>query len=311
MANNNQHGKASHIGQMIGESFENVVIKFIKSYLKKNHSEFVILDPEQGKKLLTLNMPGGVKRQLDTVVGMANSDDPVALLETKWLKDGRHWNDKGAWILQLREVRRNYPTVRGAAAILAGFWNEGVRVLLKNQGGVDMILVATDEEIYKSLQPHLNKALGKKAFNLDAKEIRKRFPANQVNAFNTFLIDFRDSGELYKLAKTWLSFRRVVEPTNESVNGKVLIQRALNDLLSPLPENPRISSFEVTLEIETGNLIHKSFNDVEELLDFIQDSSQNPAKIREIISPKKSIKKIGEQSSFYDAKADNDDDDEW
>jgi len=188
MTNDNQHGKASHIGQMIGESFEDVVIKFIKSYLKKNHSEFVILDPERGKKLLTLDMPGGIKRQLDTVIAAIDSDDPVALLETKWLKDARHWNDKGAWILQLREVRRNYPTVRGAAAILAGYWNEGFRVLLRNQGGgISMILVATDEEVYKSLQPHLDNALGSKSFELNAKKIRGRFPESHVEVFDTFL----------------------------------------------------------------------------------------------------------------------------
>lgn len=308
MENDNQHGKASRIGQIIGESFENVVIKFIKSYLKKSHSEFVILDPEHGKKLLTLAMPGGVKRQLDTVVAPIDSDDPVALLETKWLKDGRHWNDKGAWILQLREVRRNYPTVRGTAAILAGHWNEGFRVLLRNQGGVDMILVATDEEVYKSLQPYLDKSLGKKSFELDAKKIRGRFPENHVEAFDAFLIEFRESGELYKLAKSWLNFSRVIESPNETINGKVLIQRALDDLLSPLPESPKISAFEITLEIETGNLIHKSFNDVEELYDFIQNNVQNPAKIRELISPKKRTKKIGEQSGFYIG---TNDDDEW
>lgn len=309
MATDNQHGKASHIGQIIGGSFENVVIKFVKSYLKKSHSEFVILDPQQGKKLITLDMPGGVRRQLDTVVAAADSDDPVALLETKWLKDGRHWNDKGAWILQLREVRRNYPTVRGAAAILAGFWNEGFRVLLRNQGGVDMILVATDEEVYESLQPYLDSALGKRSFELDAKRIRSRFPENHVEAFDAFLIKFRDSGELYKLAKSWLNFNRVVESSGEIINGKILIQKALDELLSPLPKSPKIKAFEITLEIETGNLIHKSFKDVEELYDFIQNNVQNPAKIRELISPKKRTKKIGEQAGFYEIK--NDDDDEW
>jgi hypothetical protein len=308
MANNNQHGKASHIGQMIGESFEEAVIKFVKSYLKKKHSDFVILDPEQGKKLLTLDMPGGVKRQLDTVIAAIDSDDPVALLETKWLKDGRHWNDKGAWILQLREVRRNYPTVRGAAAILAGFWNEGFRVLLRNQGGgIDMILVATDDEIYKSLQPHLNSALGNKSFDLNAKEIRQRFPEKHVEAFDTFLISFRDSGELYKLAKSWLNFPRIIESTNESINGKGLIRTALDNLLSPIPENPKVSSFEITLEIETGNLIHKSFKDMEEMLDFVQNNAQDPEKIREIITPKKSTKRITELPNFYNT----DDDDDW
>ncbi len=308
MANDNQHGKASHIGQMIGEAFENVVIKFIKSYLKKSYPDFVVLDPEQGKKLLTLDMPGGIKRQLDTVVAAVDSNDPVALLETKWLKDGRHWNDKGAWILQLREVRRNYPTVRGAAAILAGFWNEGFRILLRNQGGgIDMILVATDEEVYQSIQPHLDNVLGNKSFELDAKQIRYRFPESHVEDFDSFLIKFRDSGELYKLAKSWLSFKRDTESANETVNGKVLIQRALDNLLSPLPESPQIKTFEITLEVETGNLIHKSFDDLEDLLDFIQNNAQNPAKIKELISPKKRKRKIGEQSGFYIDTSDNDD----
>lgn len=309
MTDDNQHGKASHIGQIIGEAFENVVIKFIKSYLKKNHSEFVILNPEQGKKLLTLAMPGGVKRQLDTVIAPIDSDDPVALLETKWLKDGRHWNDKGAWILQLREVRRNYPTVRGAAAILAGFWNEGFRVLLMNQGGgIDMILVATDEEIYNSLQPFLDKALGKKSFSLNAKEIRTRFPEEYIVVFDKFLTSLRSSGELYKLAKTWLNFNTANESTAKIITGKALIQTSLDNLLKPLPENLKVRNFEITLEIETGNLIHKSFNDLEELLDFIQNNAQNPTKIREIISPKRRKNKIAELPEFYDT---GNEDDEW
>lgn len=309
MATDNQHGIASHVGQTIGGAFEKVVIGFIKSYLKKNHPDFVILDPEEGKKLLTLAMPGGVKRQLDTVVAAIDSDDPVALLETKWLKDGRHWNDKGAWILQLREVRRNYPTVRGAAAILAGFWNAGFRVLLKNQGGVEMILVATDEEVYTSLQPHLSRELGTNSIDLDAKKIRVRFPEKDLRTFDQFLVKFRDSGGLYKLAKTWLNFERTLEGTNEKVNGKILIQKGLDHLLSPLPKNPKIKAFEITLEIETGNLIHKVFNDIEELYQFIQDSTQDPAKIREIISPRTRKRKVGEQSTFYSLKNDDVDDD--
>ena len=104
-----------------------------------------------------------------------------------------------------------------------------------------------------------------------------------------------------------MNFNRVIESSNETINGKILIQRALDNLLSPLPENPKIRAFEITLEIETGNLIHKSFNDVEELYDFIQNNVQNPAKIRELISPKKRTNKIGEQSGFYDGANDDDD----
>ena len=92
MTNNKQHGRISHVGQLIGEAFENAVIKLIKSHLRNNHPMYVLLRPEKGKKLLTLDMPGGIRRQLDTVVAPNDSNEPVALLETKWLKDGRHWS---------------------------------------------------------------------------------------------------------------------------------------------------------------------------------------------------------------------------
>lgn len=305
MVSSNQHGKASHIGQLIGEAFENVVFRFIKHYLKRNYPEFAILNPEQGRKLLTLDMPGGIKRQLDTVIAFSDSDEPIALLETKWLKDGRHWNDKGAWILQLREVRKNYPTIRGAAAVLAGHWNEGVRVLLKNEGGgIDMILVATDEEIYQSLQPYLDQHLGKSSFQLDAKQIRGRFPEKYVEVFDKFLIYLRETGDLYKIAKSWLYFNRVIE-SNE-IKGKILIQNALDELLKPLPKNLRLRRLEVTLEVETGNLIHKVFNDAEEMQEFINQTAYNSEKILEIISPKRNKKKLSEQMGLYDVEEDED-----
>ena len=307
MTSANQHGRISHVGQLIGEAFEIVVFKFIKHHLRKNRPEFAILTPEQGRKLLTLDIPGGIKRQLDTVIAFSDSDDPVALLETKWLKDGRHWSDKGAWILQLREVRRNYPTIRGAAAVLAGHWNEGVRVLLKNEGGgIDMILVATDDEIYKSLQPYLDQYLGKDSFSLVAKQIRFRFPEKHVDAFDDFLINMRESGQLFKVAKTWLNFEQEAE-TGERIKGKTLIQQSLDNLLRPLPSKLKIRQFEVTLEVETGNLIHQKFNDLEDMLDFVNQTARDPERIREIISPKRNSRRIGEQMGFYNTEEDDDD----
>lgn len=308
MPDNKQHGRISHIGQLIGEALEIAVIKFIRSYLRKNHPSYILLRPDEGKKLLTLELPGGIRRQLDAVVAPINSADPVALLETKWLKDARHWSDKGAWILQLREVRKKYPTVRGAAAILAGYWNEGVRVLLRNEGGgIEMILIATDEEVYNSIQSYLDQALGEKTFVLNARQIRGRFPEQYVDIFDTFLTSLKETKELDKLGKQWLNFTRI-DITGQQTNGKQLIQTALERLLKPLPANPKINNFEITLEIESGNLIYRKFNDLEELLDFINENTQDPQKIVNEITPKQNSKKIGEQMEFYHT---DEDDEEW
>ncbi len=90
------------------------------------------------------------------------------------------------------------------------------------------------------------------------------------------------------------------------IDGKQLIRNALDDLLKPLPATPKARSFEITLEIETGNLIYRKFNDLEELIEFIKEDAHNPQWILEQITPKRN-RKIGEQSSFYEAEEDEED----
>lgn len=130
-------GAADKFGQLIGEAFEKAAITLIKDNLSLAHKEYELLEPKKGRSKVKLEMLSGSLRQLDTVIMAKDSDDPVALLETKWLKDARHHNDKGAWILQLREIKKKHATVRGAAAVLAGYWTEGVRVVLMSEGGVN------------------------------------------------------------------------------------------------------------------------------------------------------------------------------
>jgi len=297
----NLHGKISRIGQLIGGAFETAVHEHIKAYLKIKHPEYEILLPLKGRKQITLEMLGGDARQVDSVIVQKDFVDPIALLEAKWLKDGRHWNDKGAWILQLREVRKNYPTVRGIAAVLAGFWNHGVSIFFSNEGGVQMILVATDEDVYSSIQPFLDEALGKETFALDAENIRERFPEEHVEKFYEFLNDFKKSGKLDKLASTWLNFNKVDDKGN-AVKGRNLIEASIDKILMPIPKHPKISNFEITLEIETGNLIYRKFDDMEELLEFINEYTGSPDKIYYDIKPKNK-RRVGEQMSFYDAEA--------
>ncbi|MBI1881581.1 MAG: hypothetical protein HYR94_25655 [Chloroflexi bacterium] len=276
----------SRIGQLIGGAFEEVVIAFVKTYLTKAHPDYEVLNPKKGKKLITLEMSGGSRRQLDTIVTPKGSDDPVALLEAKWLKDARHWNDKGAWILQLREIKKKHATVRGVAAILAGYWKEGVGVLLQNEGCVRMVLVATDEEVYDTLQPYLDKYLGDDTFQLDAKRIQSKFPEEYIEDFYNFMNHLNKTGTLQKIAQTWLNFNRQ-DKHNKTTKGATLIEAAIDELLAPLPGTLPIQNFEISLQIETGNIIYEKFEDLEDLLNFIQEYSQNPAKILERITPKK------------------------
>ena len=280
----NSQGAASKFGQMIGEAFEHAVAEVIIAYLEKMHPEYELLAPEEGKKLVTVEMMGGLPRQLDTVLATKGSADPVALLETKWLKDGRHHNDKGAWILQLREVKKRHATVRGAAALLAGYWTEGVGLMLQSEGGIKMVLVATDQEVYETLQQPLDDFLEEKSFVLDAVIMRKRLirPWDLAN----YLIHLKAQGGLTDLARSWLEFGRDKDMNGNTITGKDKVEMAINELLTPLPENPGIKNFEITLQIDTGNVIHETFSDVEAALDFIQTHFRNPEAILKRITPK-------------------------
>jgi hypothetical protein len=282
--NSNTKSPASLFGQIIGDAFERVVIGLIAAYLAESHPDYELLQPHKGRRKITLDMAGGLKRQMDNVVIPKGSDDPVALLETKWLKDGRHHNDKGAWILQLREVRKKHATIRGAAAILSGYWTEGVGVMLMSEGGIKMVLVATDEQVYSTLQSPLDRFLGADTFTLDAGIMRESYPRPRDLLKLAILLE--ESGELDAIAASWLEFDRLQGSDGVVLKGSDLIKAAVDELLAPLPDNPAISRLEIALQIDTGNTIYEEFSDVEDVIEFLTRYWSNPQEILDRIMPK-------------------------
>ena len=69
----------------------------------------------------------------------------------------------------------------------------------------------------------------------------------------------------------------------------------------------QIKKIELSLEVATGNLIYKTFDNLDDLVKFLNETARNPEKIREIISPKKRSGKVSEQMGFYDTEEDDDD----
>lgn len=283
--NINTKSPASLFGQIIGDAFERVVLNFIEGYLAENYPDYELLKPQEGKHTITLDMAGGLKRQMDNVVIPKDSDDPVALLETKWLKDARHHNDKGAWILQLREVRKKHATIRGAAAILSGYWTEGVGVMLMSEGGIKMVLVATDEQVYSTLQGPLDELFGADTFTLDAGTMRDSYP--RPRDLLKMAIYLEETGKLDAIATSWLEFDRLQGSNGVMLKGSDLIEAAIDKLLAPLPDSPAISRLEIALQIDTGNTIYEEFSDVEDVMEFLTRYWSDPQEILDRITPKK------------------------
>ena len=73
----------------------------------------------------------------------------------------------------------------------------------------------------------------------------------------------------------------------------------------------QIKKIELSLEVATGNLICKTFDNLDDLVKFLNETARDPEKIREIISPRKRSGKVSEQMGFYDTEEDDDDDDDW
>jgi len=89
---------------------------------------------------------------------------------------------------------------------------------------------------------------------------------------------------------------------NKRINSTIKEEEIAMKKMSS-PKQPKIKRFEITLEIETGNLIHRKFDNWEDLAAFAKEYANNPQKILDEITPKRN-KKIGEQSSFYDVEDD-------
>lgn len=280
-------GDASKFGQLIGQAFDAEVYRFIEQHLREKYPDYVLLKPSAHYKATRLEMLGGTLRQMDNIITPAHSQEPVALVEAKWLKDARHHNDKGAWILQLREVRKRYPTIRGVVANLAGYWTDSIGVMFQQEGQIRMVLVATDEEVYQTLQPHLDAYCQRHqlpSLRLEAAQVRKRLP--RPRELVDFLVDLAQSGTLAQVAQTWFHFPRRQSAEGDFLTGGSLVKQALDAILQPLPDAPTITRFEIALHVSTGNLIYREFVDLEEAIQFLQLYHRNPEAILRIITPR-------------------------
>lgn len=74
---------------------------------------------------------------------------------------------------------------------------------------------------------------------------------------------------------------------NNTVKRSRSMQQAAGKSLEPLSNSSPIKRYEISLHVETGNVIYEKFDNVEDLLQFIHEYAHDSAKILERITPKK------------------------
>jgi hypothetical protein len=118
------------VGQWIAGFFEAGVSHDLSTIIENlPQQEFTLRLPEE-KKTWRLKNKYGESRQIDYVIS-DNDNNPVVVIEDKWLKDQRHLKDKGSWITALEAVQDSNSSVRGILAVLAGEWNEATLKALR------------------------------------------------------------------------------------------------------------------------------------------------------------------------------------
>lgn len=137
------------LGQWIGYFLDRATHLVLDQALQLEiHAKLQPLDlqPKEGGPLVRLLDDFGDQKQIDHAV--FKNEEPKVIIESKWLKDKRHLNDKVAWIRQLEDIVAEN-SVNKALLVLAGPW-EGYRDRMEKRNfGVVIIEV---DHVYKTLK---------------------------------------------------------------------------------------------------------------------------------------------------------------
>ena len=254
---------SSALGQKIGELFDEAVLDLLREL--STPMGFDLMPSQKGKQLHHLTPIHGIAKQIDHIITATGQSDPLVVIELKWLKDSRHIYDKGGWIGELAKIKQGNPTVRGALALLAGHWSPKIIQQLEFGGGVRVIVMLNVDEMYSLLRQH----------GVDIQIDKQR---NAIADPETALAQFR---QLTETARTQIK-RQIV------ANQRLEVEKALENFLTPV-DNLLVTSIEVVLKTNQGNVFIREFASAEKAIQFISEYTGPDAeeKLRQAVKEKK------------------------
>ena len=131
------------LGQWIGyivDDGTSVMLEEIVGELRKQSGRNFDAIPKKGEKSIRLKNTLGQDKQIDHAI----KEDKVLrlIVETKWLKDQRHLNDKGSWILMMGDILLENKNLKGVVCVLAGPW-ESMRTVIEKRAEAVIIPTQT------------------------------------------------------------------------------------------------------------------------------------------------------------------------
>lgn len=132
------------IGYIVDSGTSAVLDEIVGELIKETGRKFIAV-PQKGEKTIRLKNSLGQDKQIDHAV--KESDVYKLIVESKWLKDQRHLNDKGSWILMMGDILLENKNLKGIVVVLAGPW-ESMRGVIEKRA--EAVIVPT-QEVYDCL----------------------------------------------------------------------------------------------------------------------------------------------------------------
>lgn len=137
----------SALGEAMGASMEAALSRFLDPLVQEYSSRLITKGPLNPKtkrytKLLMYD-DFGTQYSIDGII-VNESNQPLVLLESKYIRYKKHNRDKGSWICHAHgEIRRRYSSIRSSIAVLAGNWSKTSLKMITSHS-VNVFLVPFD-----------------------------------------------------------------------------------------------------------------------------------------------------------------------
>ncbi len=233
----------SALGQLVGKLFEGSLVQTLRpSVEERNHK----INPER-----LVNGADNVY-QIDAVI-RDEQDQPVILLDPKYIRYKKHNRDKGSWLCTSHyALRKTYPSLRKSIAVLAGNWSSP-SIKLMESFGVEVLQVPFE---------HMVSVLGDYGVQFDWDERDRVTPMHSLEAFTALHMDIHND-----------IAGRLVEPVRNAIIVSV------NDVIESdwSTSASRVTSVEVLLKTDRNEMLMRQYDSVaaamQGMIPFVSDLS--------------------------------------
>ena len=240
---------ASAMGEAVGKLFETAIVEGLREEVEaRNHTI----------RAARLRNGSGNTYQIDAVIFDA-SDNPVIIIDPKYLRYTKHNRDKGSWLCVAHyNLRKTFPTIRKSIAVLGGRWSAPSKGLIQSFG-VEILEVPFDK---------ISNVMASRGIDFDWQESDRATARAAWETYET--IDDEERGKI------------AVEMTSdilEQLKSDVIL--VLETDMSAIPH--RISEVEVLLKTDQNEMVLLRFGSIANTLQAMAQLVSDRPDINELL----------------------------